>query len=391
MGKKRGQKGQQRTLRHAPPARSVRQVEQPLLVFISSAIVSMEEERDVVQEAVESIQITRAWRFEKTPASSESAEDAYLSKVRSCDLFILVIGTLDRPAVRREYQVALETKRPILAFVEKAQRPPALDELVGSVGCKYRAYSSLAELKSAVRASVADEITRGHRKAVAPANVPGLVKALAPKGTASHVQDILGYVAFGVEPGSPSRAVFALFGGECVAAEALLSEPEWDGIVFDNPSEMKDVLQSLNRVTAIKKKASTGRTAPAFLEAWQNEVLRRASRHMVRRMRGGTATRAQPMAGLQYVVLGMHRDYAPLVRLMRPQEMMPDPEVTQRVGEELVFRSIDAVQKMFAVFQEAQQGSCADPEEWLSIVLEGAMRARLPSTAALLGNASSTT
>jgi hypothetical protein len=382
MGKKRGQKGALRKSRHARGVEPVRQAEPPLLVFISSAIEGMEKERATVEEAVESIQITRAWRFEVAPASSEPVEEAYLSKVRGCDLFILVVGTLDRTAVRREYQAALEAERPVLAFVEDVQRSPELGQFVGSIGSKYRMYASLDELKSVVRASVADEITRAFRATVGPAHVRGVVEALSPPQPARKLGDLLGYIAFGVESDLPLKPIFTLFGGECRESQAPFSEPAWDDIVFDDLDEMKDVFDSLSRVMAGTQATPADTRPDQFLVAWENEVLRRASRYMVRRKHSRPIPRPQRLPGFRYLVLGVHHDYAPLVRLMRPQEILPDGKVTQRDGEEVVFRDIDAVQQMLAVMQEAQRDSSGDPDESLSIVLAGAMRARLPPLAA---------
>jgi hypothetical protein len=119
-----------------------------------------------------------------------------------------------------------------------------------------------------------------------------------------------------------------------------------------------------------------------FLAAWENEVLRRASRHMVRQKHGGPVPESQSVPGFRYLVFGVRHDFAPLVRLMRPQEILPGGKLVQRDGEEVVFRDIDTVQQMLAAMQEAQRGSGGDPDEWRAIVLAGAMRARLPPMAA---------
>jgi hypothetical protein len=111
--------------------------EPPLLVFVSSVIRGMEKERQAVDQAVRSISITRPWRFEATPASTEDVVESYLSKVQECDIFILLIGDVDSDAVRREYQTALDANKPVLAFIRDVERPPELDELVRSIRTKY--------------------------------------------------------------------------------------------------------------------------------------------------------------------------------------------------------------------------------------------------------------
>ena len=99
-------------------------VEPDLLVFVSSVIRGMEKERETVERAIRSISVARPWRFETAPASSQEVEESYLSKVRECDIFILLIGDSHSEAGRREYETALEAGKPGLAFVAEVDRPP---------------------------------------------------------------------------------------------------------------------------------------------------------------------------------------------------------------------------------------------------------------------------
>jgi hypothetical protein len=64
-------------------------MEDPLLVFVSSAIEEFKTERKAIRDAIEAIEVTRPWVFEFTPTSSERVEEAYLKKVKECDIFFL--------------------------------------------------------------------------------------------------------------------------------------------------------------------------------------------------------------------------------------------------------------------------------------------------------------
>ena len=116
--------------------------ETPLLVFVSSLIDKMRRERDAVDRAVRSIPITQPWLFENTPASSQEVEESYLSKVRECNLFVLLLGYDYSAAVAREYQTAVETGRPILAFIQEGEKSTEQNEFIRSLRTKYAFYSS---------------------------------------------------------------------------------------------------------------------------------------------------------------------------------------------------------------------------------------------------------
>src|SRR5438105_420328 len=75
------------------PTEPVAEYSEPaLVVFVSSLIDKMPKEREAIQKVIDSVPITRSWKFEDTPASSQPVQDAYLSKVRTCDIFVLVLG-----------------------------------------------------------------------------------------------------------------------------------------------------------------------------------------------------------------------------------------------------------------------------------------------------------
>ena len=88
-----------RPLQDTPVFRS----ESDLLVFISSVMTKqLEWARDTAVRTFEQFPIAHTWVFEHTPASSESATDAYLRKVEEADFVVWLVGSGTTQAVVNE-------------------------------------------------------------------------------------------------------------------------------------------------------------------------------------------------------------------------------------------------------------------------------------------------
>jgi len=362
----------------AQPATAL--TEPPLLVFVSSVIHGMEKERQAVDQAVRSISITRPWRFEATPASTEDVVESYLSKVLECDIFILLIGDVDSDAVRREYQTALDADKPVLAFIRDVERAPELDELVHSIRTKYGMYSGSDDLRRSVQAAVMDEVVKRYRGAIRQADTGKFVESLAPLTPVRPISDILGHVVFGLGD-KPSWAVsrweelLKVFGGVPSYAQPRETDSPFEDLYFDDFNEMKEVLASLNR--AVRRVEMSDDPQTAFKQAWEDEVFSQASHFMVRRLDSGTEPPASTEMGLKYLILGVHRDYSALIRLLRTREVVEGPTSRKRDAQEFVFEDATVIQQMATVLQRAQRDSRGDFKEWRRLVIEGAMRVRI--------------
>jgi hypothetical protein len=88
-----------------------------LLLFVSSPMTdAILRARAGVESTFRLSPFIDTWLFESTPASVDSAEDAYLRAIDDCDLFLwLVTAELTEP-VAREVARALQMNRPILAL-----------------------------------------------------------------------------------------------------------------------------------------------------------------------------------------------------------------------------------------------------------------------------------
>lgn len=139
-------------------------MERKLLVFVSSVIDELAEERKIAKEAIESINITIPWLFEFSPASSEDIETSYLKKVIECDIFVLVLATMITQPVKVEYQTAKTYHKPRLIFIKgDTDCGPELEDFISHIDVKYRKFTTLKEFKEVVLESVTDVILQSFR------------------------------------------------------------------------------------------------------------------------------------------------------------------------------------------------------------------------------------
>ena len=141
-------------------------IEPPLLVFVSSLIGELSAERQALRQTIMGLGITKPWVFEFTPAIAQPLEESYLDKVRTCDLFALLIDENSSPAVEKEFETALQHNRPILALLKKDKddkeqhRSPAARALISRIPTKWTTFSDPTDLAFKARVAIADEIIR---------------------------------------------------------------------------------------------------------------------------------------------------------------------------------------------------------------------------------------
>ncbi|MCX6031942.1 MAG: DUF4062 domain-containing protein [Chloroflexi bacterium] len=160
-------------------------MESSLLVFVSSVITGMEEERKAAQAAIEeSIHLTRSWLFEFSPASSLSLNESYLSKVRECDIFVLLLKDKLTDPVKTEVTTAQADAKPILVFLS-TNAPRDVAAYAQLLGVRYAKFKDPNHLKGQVTEAVADELIREYRKHSISkedsASIVNLLKSKRPK------------------------------------------------------------------------------------------------------------------------------------------------------------------------------------------------------------------
>ena len=142
-------------------------MENPLLIFISSDMSELKEERQAVRQAIEQIPLARPWLFEFSPASTDTLEESYLIKVRECDIFVLILSRRLSSAVNREWREA--KSRPRLVFVESSEvgqldRDEETKRFISEVDVKWKEFKNTGELRKEVTEAISDELTKGYRR-----------------------------------------------------------------------------------------------------------------------------------------------------------------------------------------------------------------------------------
>jgi len=153
-------------------------MEHPLTVFISSVIAGLADERRAAQSAIQAIPLTRAWLFEFSPASSLPLAESYLSKVRGCDVFVLLLGDKITDPVKAEVAAAQAAGKPRLIFLAAAA-PADVVAYAQSLGVKYAGFADADQLAAQVAEAVGDELIRGYREhQVTRADLPPIIEFL---------------------------------------------------------------------------------------------------------------------------------------------------------------------------------------------------------------------
>lgn len=148
-------------------------------VFISSSMTELEYDREIAEEVLTDM-IFNPILFELFPAMNMSPSESYTEGVRDCDVFLLLLWKSLSSGVQEEYNEAVKRSKPILMLVKSLagneKRTPKLTTFLkkfdpNSRGrpprrVTYHKYRSVAELKTAVRESVAAEIAKFYREPV---------------------------------------------------------------------------------------------------------------------------------------------------------------------------------------------------------------------------------
>ena len=152
--------------------REVYRSENDLLVFISSRMNDeMEPARRIAVDTIKRVEFGRPWAFEFTPASSESADDAYLRKVREADFVVWLVGSKTTRPVINEINEAIASARKMLVFkLPVEQRDSLTQEMIDRVGIytKWDEVRRIEDLSKSITEAFSDEIVRAVRNPMAP-------------------------------------------------------------------------------------------------------------------------------------------------------------------------------------------------------------------------------
>lgn len=221
----------------------IRPGEQPLLVFISSVIsADVQWARDAAVQTLDQIPYLHRWAFEYTPASSATADDTYLAKVRQADIVIWLAGAVTTEPVRKEIREALASNRRLWIFkLPCAARMPETESLLKEVGIQ----SKWVEVPSPEQLSELIDLTRGDEFVRAIRNRPGMgrIALLEELARASRARNIERWQALGLsrtetssladdieigDPettlGTPIKEPICVISGDFGAGKSLIAE-----------------------------------------------------------------------------------------------------------------------------------------------------------------------
>jgi len=354
--------------------RSTAPIERPLLVFISSVIAELQPERAVVETMIRDFGIAQPWRFETTPASSDPVDEAYLQKVRECDIFVLIVAHRDSSAVQNEYELALECNKPVLAFVRDEQRSSGLQSFVDQITMKYSVYTGATELGQQVRAALTDEVLRKYRWSINPSRVRQIVKEVPSPSVSSQPQEILGAVLLGVD-NDPVVKMLEMFGGVSTSSPYPVGEG-FEDLVFDDFAEFAEVFNSLREV---QKRASQTQGDPnvAFEREWKEMLIVRLSNWLSDSSNQSSIPNNQEYSGLSYIVMRIKNEYVPIIKYFRFSEITGTHHKIDRGATEILFEDpLMCVETMQAI-HEANMQAAGDMQEFRRLLIQSSLRVRL--------------
>lgn len=148
-------------------------------VFISSDMAELEYDREIAEEVLMDMNVNPIL-FELFPAMNMSPSESWTEEVIDCDIFLLLLWKSISSGVLEEYNEAVKQSKPILMLVKSLagneKRTRGLTTFLKKFDpnarkrpprrVTYHKYRSVAELKTAVRKSVAAEIARFYKKPV---------------------------------------------------------------------------------------------------------------------------------------------------------------------------------------------------------------------------------
>lgn len=164
-----------------PAGPAVKSGEQPLMVFVSSVMTAdLKWARDAVAATLDRAPYLSRWLFEYTPASSDAADDSYLSKVSEADVIIWLVGDKTTEPVRNEVRRALASDRRLWIFkLPAGSCEQATEDLVKEVGLK----AKWVEVKDQLQLAELLDLTLGEEIVRAMRNKAGM-------GRLAHLEEL---------------------------------------------------------------------------------------------------------------------------------------------------------------------------------------------------------
>ena len=201
-----------------------------------------------------------------------------------------------------------------------------------------------------------------------------LNRATVPNRT-TDLREISNYVIIGLETQHQLRPIFEMFARLPDAKALMTSDPDFEEIPFGDFSEMTEVFTALTRV--LNNAKQRGGTEGALLSCLKDEVISQASEHVLQRNSASQPNASQSF-GVEYMIWSVHKEWASVIRALRIKRILSGEMEIKRTSEnEIAFDDIRRLQLMATTLQEAAVAGKNSPQDFLRLVLQGAMRAQL--------------
>jgi hypothetical protein len=128
-----------------------------LRLFVSAG-PDLEAEREIIGQAVARLPVSLGWTIKRTPKQGEPLAPA-LEAVRTCDFYVLLLGTDIRAPVGLELITAQRAQKTTLAFLkEETARTPAARVFTREAQVSWTPFHTGQELEALIQKALAQQI-----------------------------------------------------------------------------------------------------------------------------------------------------------------------------------------------------------------------------------------
>ena len=138
----------------------------PVKVYVSCVLDDLADERLALKQALQDLPLSVKWEFDFTSVSSGSLSNEYLDRVWDCDMYLVLIGESISDTVKREYDVAIEAEKPVVALIKEGSHDDETKMFIRGLKKKPRprGFQSLEDLVYQVEAGVSDELIKCYKR-----------------------------------------------------------------------------------------------------------------------------------------------------------------------------------------------------------------------------------
>jgi hypothetical protein len=198
---------------------------------------------------------------------------------------------------------------------------------------------------------------------------------LAPTQTPRKLEDVAGYLILGVAS-DEFLPFWKLFADEQPSEGDHSPDALYEDVYFDDFNEMKEIFASVK--TAVLKADEARQHGldrqKAFERAWMDECISRASDYAMSKIGKASPAEKGQLREVKYMIYGIHRDYARMIRALRTREFLEGRRQPTRDAEEIYFKNITTALQIPAVIQRALDGSSGDNREFMRLLFKEVMR-----------------